>query len=353
MDKYIIQYENYTDILDLLGYGIPHSNLENVKTIIVDLTLEEYEALVGTGIIIEPNTPCELLFMPSYISTTPITTLPTEIQSYLKANLAQAAGFTGTGVNVALLDTGCNDAAAAAIPGVIRQTYVDGQDIHTDNYNHGSYGALLIAQSKKLADGSDFKGGIAPGCQLYTMNVFDGGYASIVSAISWCISNNIHIINMSFALLTTLLYPIIQTAIDAGIIVCCASGNSSLSDIVIPARIPGVVCVGAIDSSVLPGTTNIFSSYTMPDGTIQITTIFHNLGGAEIRVGGTSQATHMTSAMMALYKQKYPSLNSAKAINLLRRKALQLDGHTYNQISYTKDTLLDYQTGAGFTSPLY
>jgi subtilisin family serine protease len=145
----------------------------------------------------------------------------------------------------------------------------------------------------------------------------------------------------------------ITAALSAGIIVCCASGNTNIGNIVHPANVSGVICVGAIDSSVLPETVNIFSSYIMPDGTIQMTNIFHNLGGAEVRVGGTSQATHMTSAMMALYKQKYPTLNSAKGINLLRRKALKIDSHTYNMLSSTKDTLLDYQTGAGFTSPLY
>lgn len=351
MEKYIIEYELYDDILDLLGHEIPHSNLENVKTVVVELTEEEYEALVGAGINIVPNTPCEMLFLPSYISATPTTTLPTEIQTYLKADAAHLAGFTGAGVNIALLDTGCNDTAAAAIPGVIRQTYVDGQNIHVDNYLHGSYGALLIAQTKKLADGSTFHGGIAPGCQLYTMNVFDGGVASIITAIDWCITNNIHVMN--FSLSTVGLTTSINAALAAGIIVCCASGNSNISNMAHPANVPGVIAVNAVSSSDLPATFNIFGSHITLDGNTQITTVFHNLGGAEIRVGGTSQACHMTSAMMALYKQKYPSLNSAKAINLLRRKALHLDGYTYDIASPTQDVLLDYTTGAGFTSPLY
>ena len=50
MEKYIIEYTDYNEILGLLGHEITHSKLENVSTIIVDLTEEEYETLIILGL---------------------------------------------------------------------------------------------------------------------------------------------------------------------------------------------------------------------------------------------------------------------------------------------------------------
>lgn len=346
MEKYIIEYDTYEDILALLGHGVPHTNLANVTTVIVDLTTEEYEALVGAGINIIENQPCGLLYAPSNI---PSTSTPPPINTYLNVTNAHLAGFDGTGVNIALLDSGCNDVHAATVPTLVRQDYT-GLGADGDAFIHGSRGCLIVGQKLNFfTPFAQVDTGIVHGCQLYCMRVIEGGGASVISAISWCIANNIHIINMSIFLLQDVTTAV-NAAIAAGIIVICASGNSTGTNMTHPANIPGVIAVNGVQFN---NAGVAFGSYVTDDAHTQVTVTNYNGGSFQTFVGGTSQACFMVTGLVAIYKQKYPTLNTQKAIHLLRRKALPMDGYTYSVSSTSKNVLLNYETGAGFLAPLY
>lgn len=350
MKKYIIDYEDYDDILGLLGHGVPHTNLENVTTVIVDLTEEEFHALVGTGIKIIENPPCKLLSSwPADMPYRSLTPNPPYIATYLNMMNARIAGFSGTGVNIALMDSGClNSNADLSNPTLIRQDYT-GMGASGDTEGHGSKACCIFQQKYSFFTGLEVNYGLAYGAQLYSMRVLEGGAAAIISAISWSIANNIHIINISLAVgggLTTA----INAAIDAGIIVVCASGNDLSSEMAHPANIFGVIAVSSVDN--VTAGMPLAGSYLTSDGHIGICVVMYSGGAFEFFVGGTSQAAFQISALMAIYKQKYPTLTTPKAINLLRRKALQMTGQTYTTLSSTYNTLLSYQTGAGFVSPI-
>lgn len=352
MEKYIIEYTDYNEILGLLGHEITHSKLENVSTIIVDLTEEEYEALIGAGIKIFKNLPGKLLFTPQNVPfrgypglTAPDQGVP--VNDFLNLRNAHLAGFNGAGTKVAILDTGANISTLQAVPTLIRQDYTGlGPD---DLYNHGGKACNIIGQVFSLFNLSiSVTYGMAYGCQLYSMNVLDGGTAAVIAAIDYCISHGIDVINISLEMGSGL-DTAITAAIDAGIIVVCASGNSTGSPVAHPANVPGVIAVNGV---AYDNASVIFGSYITTDGHVQVTTTFYDGGHAESFVGGTSQAAFMISGLMAIYKQKYPSLDTPKAINLLRKKSLEMTGYTYSISSSTKDKLLDYQTGGGFIGPI-
>lgn len=349
MKKYVIEYDLYDDILALLGHEIPHDNYDNVNSIVVELTTEEYEALVGAGIKIIPNTVGRLLYAPANIAAIGAPDPASPINDFWNITNAHLAGFDGTGVSIALLDTGANASALLCTPTLIRQDYT-GTGVQDDN-NHGGKECNIIGQvnSATAPNGPIAYGGIAKGCQLYSMKVFPGGAAEMIAAISWCIAHGIHVINVSLDILdgTT---SAINAAMAAGIIVVCASGNNVDNYIAHPANVPGVICVSGVEYN---NASVSFGSYLAdPVGTAQVVVTTYDGGSAETFVGGTSQAACMLSALMAVYKQKYPSLTTAKAINLLRRRALPMDGYTYDINCKTKGVLLDLHTGAGFVAPL-
>lgn len=353
MKKYIIEYEDYDDILSILGHDIPHSNLKYVTTVIVDLYEDEYNAIKEAGVNITENhiTSPEkgLLFYPSDKPYRTYPLLTGGLNEYLNITGSHTAGFDGTGVNIGLLDTGCQPAnQALCMPSLILQDYTGFGT--GDLYSHGSKGCMILAQRYSFFNPvNEVLTGMAIGATVYSMNVFDGGVAAVIDAINYCIGNDIHIINMSFDM-STGLTAAVNAALAAGIIVVCACGNSLLSDIAHPADIPGVIAVNAVETQT-PGMP-VFGSYTTGDGNVQITTTNYNGGHYEFFTGGTSQAAFQLTGLLAIYKQKYPSLNTEKAIHLLRRKALTMDGYNYNVNSYSRRKFVNYETGGGFVAPI-
>lgn len=344
MNKYIIEYTDYEHIVSLLGYKIPHSNYSNVSTIVVDLTEEEYEALLGAHINITPNESVELCSWPADIAPTGA---PPPFMTYSNIFNSHTAGFDGTGVNIALLGTGCSALAAATVPTLIQQDYT-GLGIG-ESTTHESRGTMILGMTLDYyTPFSALDYGIASGAQQYSMRTYEGGSAAYIAAISWCISNNIHIINISATVAS--LNSAIAAAIAAGIIVVASSGNALVYPVTFPAGLPDVIAVSGVDTSVtgMP----LFGSYKTSDGTPKVIVVMYNGGGYPFFIGGTSQSAWQLSGLLAIYKQKYPSLDYAKATNLLRHKAIQMDGYTYTVPSSTRNISLNYETGAGFMSPI-
>lgn len=353
MKKYIIQYDDYDNILGLLGYGIPHSNLKNVSTIIVDLTDEEYEALIGAGINILKDSVGKFMFTPNALSNSQ--TPPNDIFNYYNIESAHAAGFDGDGVKVAIIDSGQHDNHHAAAPNTTRHDFTQGQsgeDIEITP--HGGRGCIIVGQTNLFTGtpvpGATAEYGIAHDCDLHSMRVEeDSGLifaSSVISALNYCVSNNFDIINLSIALENNTMDNAILACLNAGIIVICASGNDYEVSMTYPANYDGVIAVNGWNDSVDP---KVFGSYLIGPNKITITNYSQ---GHTTFVGGTSQAAFILTGILTIYKQKYPSLDTPKAIHLLRRKALQMDGFTYDIPCNTNNILLNNRTGAGFLAPI-
>ncbi len=112
---------------------------------------------------------------------------------------AWAAGYDGSGVKVAVLDTGI-DATHPDLAGkvVSSQSFVEGQEVQ-DGHGHGTHVASTIVGSGAASAGR-FKG-VAPGAQLVVGKVLSdagsGTSAQIIDGMEWATSQGARVVNMS------------------------------------------------------------------------------------------------------------------------------------------------------------
>ncbi len=199
------------------------------------------------------------------------TTIMTGAQSYW------AAGYTGQGVDVALIDTGVvpvNGLRAAGKVVFGPDLSFDSQNaaLHDlDGYGHGTHMAGIIGGRDDSAtagsyvnDPNDFIG-MAPDARIVSIKVGDSlgnaDVSEVLAAIDWVVQHhadpglNIRVVNMSFGTDSYQNYvydPLTfaaETAWHAGVVVVAATGNAGVKTGVLdPADDPYVIAVGAADT---------------------------------------------------------------------------------------------------------
>ncbi len=219
---------------------------------------------------------------PSVVYVTPdrtfkMTANPTmeEYATAIEADVAASQyGLTGSGVGVALIDSGV---AAHADLGsgsnsrvVYSQSFVAGDTTTSDKYGHGTHVAGLIGGSGASSGSANGYpatfAGMAPGVNIINLRVLDqngsgtdsGVIAAIDEAISLKSTYNIRVINMSLGRPVFESYTLdpvdqaVEAAWKAGIVVVAAAGNSGrfaptngFATIVVPGNDPAVITVGA------------------------------------------------------------------------------------------------------------
>jgi serine protease AprX len=273
----------------------------------------------------------------------------------VRADTAWQRGVTGSGVTVAVLDTGV--ASVPDLAGRLVQVRNDltgqttpcknlsGELDCNDRYGHGTFIAGLVAGSG-ASSGGKWKG-VAPGASILSVKTAgaDGAadVSNILSAIQWVVSfkdrYNIRVLNLSLGTDSTQdwrtdpLNYAVERAWAAGVTVVVAASNEGPApgSITKPADDPWVITVGATDDR---GTTGVgddrlpdFSgrgptahglakpdvvapgahvvSLRAPGSTID--TQFPNYVDGSYRQGsGTSMATGVTSGAVALMLQANP-----------------------------------------------
>ena len=176
------------------------------------------------------------------------------------------SGATGTGIDVAVIDTGMVPVPALADAGKV----VQGPDFskqsrdrdlaHLDTFGHGTHVAGIIAGDDKA---SGFRG-VAPGARLVNVKAAgaDGSttLAAIVASVGWVIAhrndNGLHVrvLNLSFGTppsryQSDLLAYAVEQAWKAGIVVVVSAGNEGdkRRGLTSPGYDPFVLSVGAND----------------------------------------------------------------------------------------------------------
>jgi subtilisin family serine protease len=231
----------------------------------------------------------------------------------------------GTGVNVAIMDTGIDryhpDLAANYAGGYDFGGWIwwlgMNDDDPMDFSGHGTHCAGIVAAVK----GNDIGViGVAPEADLYAVKVFDdfgdGRYSDVIEGLEWCIINDIQVISMSFGSAYTGgdpgIEPWINDAYDAGILLVGAAGNdgSGVDTVIYPARYDKVIAVAATDIS---DNRASFSS-TGPDVELSAPGVgiySTYLGGGYATLSGTSMACPMVSGTAALVIASDSSLTNA------------------------------------------
>jgi serine protease AprX len=270
-------------------------------------------------------------------------------------------GINGTGVGVAVIDTGIDgnlpDFATAAGNGSrVVETAVTNPNarLATDSYGHGTDVAGIIAgNGDALAPSDPLRGqfvGVAPGANLVSIKVSDEkGSATVLDviyglqfAVDHQADYNIRVVNMSLDSQTPQSYSTdpLDAAAEAawmhGIVVVAAAGNrGDDSDAVqyAPANDPYVITVGAVDENGTAdpsddviagwssrGTTqdgfhkpDVYApgahivSVLAPGSAFAAMCSACQIGGDYIKTSGTSMATPMIAGLVADLLQAHPN----------------------------------------------
>ena len=289
--------------------------------------------------------------------------------AYTGAQAWWSAGYTGRGIDVAVIDSGVSPVAGLDAPDKV----IYGPDLslesqapnlrNLDTYGHGTFMAGLIAGHDEslsapygAAPASAYRG-MAPDARIVTVKVAtaDGGAdpSQVIAAIDWVVQHahdpglNIRVLSLSYGTNSTqapgidpLAYAVEQ-AWKQGIVVVAAAGNTGyqrgngapgLAD---PAYNPYIIAVGGSDSMGTPtmkddrvaaysassagcgGCKN--PDFLAPGSHLQglrVPNSWLDANHAEglisdryFRGSGTSQAAAIVAGAVALVLQKYPTMS--------------------------------------------
>jgi serine protease AprX len=302
------------------------------------------------------------------------------VSRIVNATDAWNAGYTGKGIDVALIDSG-----VAPVQGLTSGNVVNGPDLsfesqsaslrHLDTYGHGTHMASIIAGRDAVATGGQYASdtnsfkGIAPDARIVSVKVADHSGATDVSqvlaGIDWVVAHardnglNIRVLNLSFGTDSTQWYRIdplcfaVENAWRKGIAVVVAGGNDGTAreSLANPAQDPYVIAVGADDPrgtrTVLDDGVAAFSSRGSatrhvdvvapgvsvlglrdPESSIDQQYATARSGTRFFRGSGTSQAAAVVSGTVALLLQRYPGLTPDQVKRHLMQTATPFDGAT-------------------------
>lgn len=234
---------------------------------------------------------------------------------------------TGKGVTVAVIDSGVNDELAdlqgQVLPGKDEAPEPPG-DEHTDYDGHGSTMAMLIAGTGR-GNGGKGTWGLAPGAKILPIRTPDPYVnpfslpARLSKAIRFAADSEARVINISLdsGMNSSELTKAVKYALDKGSLIFAGTGNGGNSDVAYPAKVPGVVAVGAVGRNLHKTQESEFGpqvDIAAPGDEIYITC---PTGKGVCKSHGTSAATALASASAALIWSKHPDWTNNQVLRVM------------------------------------
>ncbi|MDD1690695.1 MAG: S8 family peptidase [Methanoregula sp.] len=260
-------------------------------------------------------------------------TMPYNIKQ-IGADQVQAAGNDGSGVKVAVLDTGIDYTHPD-----LKDVYAGGINFYDDNDNpmddngHGTHCSGIIA-----ATGSK-KGiyGTAPGVSLYGVKVLNRwgyGYTSdIVEGLYWAKNNSMQVASMSLGTWydSQAMHDAVNNATENGVLIVAAAGNSgSVTGVGETMNYPGkydnVLAVAAVNKHNRRATwssTGFNLGVSAPGVKIRSTVP----GGNYATYSGTSMATPHVAGVAALVYSAHPDWTNMQVKQKIISTAKPLGNH--------------------------
>lgn len=144
---------------------------------------------------------------------------------------------------VAVLDSGVDFMVDAPVEKSV--------NLVTDEQNITSYMSDMTGHGSAMAD---VISRMNPQVVIYSVRVLDrdnqAPLSRIIQGISWCMENDVDVINMSFGAFqeSEALHQVIEDATEQGIVFVAAAGNSGNQGVTYPAAYDDVLSVGAVDA---------------------------------------------------------------------------------------------------------
>ena len=281
-----------------------------------------------------------------------------DVARVIGADRLWSAGITGSGVGVALIDTG-----VVPVAGLRADHVVNGPDLsldsqtdealYLDTFGHGTHLAGIITGS----------GGIAPGTTLTSVKVgaYDGAVdvSQVIAALDWVVAHRnddpkrpIRVVNLSYGTDGVQDYQVdplthaVENAWRAGIVVVAAAGNggSDTPHLTNPAYDPYVLAVGAADTNGTVGTgDDVLTDFSSrgddsrrpdlvapgksivslrdPGSYVDENNPTARVGDDLFKGSGTSQAAAVVSGAVSLLLQARPDLTPDEVKAALTRSA--------------------------------
>jgi type VII secretion-associated serine protease mycosin len=241
----------------------------------------------------------------------------------------------GQGVTVAIVDTGV-DSSQPDLTGQV----LNGQDVTgngdnalTDTNGHGTGMASLIAGHGHGTNNSSGVIGLAPKAKILPIKAGDSSEdvdQRWPSGVRYAVDHGASVINLSLG--DTRARPgsasaeAIEYAQKHDVVVVAATGNDGSAGVDYPAKLRGVVAVGAVDETLeLWDNSNFGPGVTLTAPGVKLVQADPTQTSGYSEGTGTSDATAYVSATAALIRAKYPDLTAGQIINRLIKSATLLD----------------------------
>ncbi len=214
-----------------------------------------------------------------------------------------------------------------------------------DSLGHGTNVASVIASQINSLGCA----GIAPNVELYVYKVTNtsNGYewTAINSALSYCVSEGIDVINMSFQAYehavsyngssmsastgcSSVMTSYLNSCYNAGITLVAAAGNYNTSEPSYPASNNHVISVGSLAESsttTKAGYSNTYGIDLVAPGTVYVAD--KGTSSAYKKTSGTSFSAPIVTAAIALYKQQHPTATPSEIESALYASCDSISGN--------------------------
>jgi hypothetical protein len=277
----------------------------------------------------------------------PVHTMLDQSVPLIGAPMAWGQGITGKGIKVGILDTGIDSDHPDFAQRIAEVKDFTGERPN-DNHGHGTHVAGILGGSGAASNGK-YKG-VAPECLLYIAKVLlgdgSGNTSDVIAGIDWMMQQGVQVINLSLGNEgasdgTDALSIMCDGAVDHGLVVCVAAGNSGPGDstIGIPACAKNVITIGATSKS--DQAASFSSRGPTSDNRVKPDICFPGVSIISCRASGTSMGSpvdsHYTSASgtsmatphasgtCALLLQARPDLSPQQIKDLLMTTAKNLN----------------------------
>ena len=368
-------------IFDLEGRGLSpelHRIGRHVHALYITIDAQRYQLLKGME---WTNEPSFVEFRPPQVpmldvSSKAVRARPSDLYSPLTTG---DLGFDGSGVNIAVLDTGVDNTLHESF----RSRVVYGVDFTGATVIYGldpddidGHGTHVAGIALGTGGQSGTYQGVAPGAGLVDLKIsklYGDISGNLEAALEWLIDNHderdIRVASISFGSTSTssgtdTISRLVNALVEDGVVVVAAAGNSGVQGFPTPAAADLAITVGASnDRNTVDRSDDVHESFSnrgprASDGDQDmidelkpdlmapgrdIISAQHNSLSGYVEMTGTSMSCPTVSGVVALMLQANPDLDPISVKEILRTTAQQTMGASRSDL----DPKYNYRSGWG------